>query len=287
MGNVVSVILPTYERADAALCAMAGLERQTLDDFEIVMVDDSESDSVYDALMFYLPEIKYIRSSPPRVGNFTVSRARNMGAANASGDLLVFIDQDVILAPDALERYAEAYERHGDNVVIAGLYDWLPALDFDTDDVRTRFDEIVEDAFGARTVAEWTFPRLPMPSEDGGMLGRDLRREIFDGTDNVTDGANACFGGNIGYPRKLFMELGGWDENLRGYGGEDIDLSLTARAHGARFLLWDAIWGVHRWHPIDSEQNGREIQANIEYIDRKHGDGAGRLCCGGGGQWLT
>jgi glycosyltransferase involved in cell wall biosynthesis len=269
---MISVILPAYERADAVLCALAALEKQTLDhfEFEVFVVDDSESDAIKDVSWPPTGPINlwYIRSSPPRVGSFTAGRARNIGAANARGDLLVYIDQDVMLAPDALQHYARAYERHGDNTVIVGLYHWLSRMDFGPADVRDHFLDIYECGFGELQ----RYPHLPM--DEPGIQGRDMREADFGDIDHVVDDAAlGAFSGNIGYPRKLYMALGGFDEHIRGHGGEDADLGLTARAHGAKFLLYKDIWGLHRWHSRDQKQNAAEVQANIEYIDRKHGIG--------------
>jgi glycosyltransferase involved in cell wall biosynthesis len=309
---VISVILPTYERVDAVLCALAALKNQTLQTFEIIVVDDSESNKIQTVIEEYTGEpvsfvdnidpeefgaafeavrkgssralpvivsvdetrlqivnrLRYIRSSPPRTGSFTAGRARNIGAANARGDLLVFIDQDVMLAPDALQHYINAYKRHGDEVVIVGLYHWLPRMGFALDDVRSDLLGIYLSAFGDDQKYTW------LPMDEPGIQGLDMRQEDFGNIDHVVDDAAlGAFSGNIGYPRKLFMALGGFDENIRGHGGEDADLGLTAKEHGARFLLFKDIWGLHRWHPRNQAQNAAEVQINIEYIDRKHGIG--------------
>lgn len=288
---MISVILPTYEQIDAVLCALAALDNQTLPttEFELIVVDDSRTSAVEDALFeaalfeagsqthFYNYFLRYLRSSPPRTGSFTAGRARNIGAANAHGDLLIFIDQDVMLAPDALERYAQAYAYHGDNTVIVGLYHWLPRMDFGPHNVRHSFMDIWECAFGNMQ----RFAYLPM--DEPGIQGRDMREDDFGDIDHVVDDAAlGAFSGNIGYPRKLYMDLGGFDENIRGHGGEDADLGLTAKEHGAKFLLYKDIWGLHRWHPRNQARNAVEVQVNIEYIDRKHGIGK----YGGAHKWM-
>lgn len=266
---MISVILPTYERVDAVHCCLVALENQSKRGFEIVVVDDSTSDGIE---QFFLDRsepgrqdvsIRYMRSAPPRVGSFTAGRARNIGAANARGRLLVFVDQDVMLAPDALEHYEAAYCRHRDSAVIVGLYDWLPRMEFSPLDVRTNWERIVDQ----------DFPKLPM--DEPGLQGADLRTDDFSDDINavVDDAALGAFSGNIGYPRSLFLRIGGFDEHIRGHGGEDADLGLTAKAFGAKFLLYKPIWGLHRWHTRNQAQNAREVQENIQYIDKKHGIG--------------
>lgn len=275
---MISVILPAYERLDAVKCCLAALGEQTLgkDRWELVVVDDSLSTVIereWDEYDLPCVSIKgmYLRSSPPRTGSFTAGRARNIGAANASGDLLVFVDQDIMLAPDALEHYETAYGENGDNVVIIGLFHWMRRVDFNPSHVRTAFNYIVDAGLGNDNTL---YKHLPM--DVPGLLGTDQRQSDFSTNvcTTVEDAALGCWSANIGYPRKLFMELGGFDENIRGHGGEDADLGLTAKEYGARFLQYSPIWGVHRWHGRDQEKNAREVQENIAYIDRKHGIGA-------------
>ncbi len=308
---MISVVLPAYERANAVLCALAALDNQTYRDFEVVLIDDSDSDAVERAVngavslpllasgwsgadweavrkelasgyppapimamtgewsVEYVGKVRYLRASPPRAGSFTAARARNIGAANARGDLLVFIDQDVMLAPDALQHYANAYEIHGDKTVIVGLYHWLPRMDFEPLDVKTSFLDIYQCGITGE-LQRFTHLQMDVP----GIQGRDMREKDFGDIEHwVDDAALGAFSGNIGYPRKLYLEMGGMDENIRGHGGEDADLGLTAKEHGAKFLLFKDIWGLHRWHSRDQAKNEAEVQENIAYIDLKHGTG--------------
>jgi GT2 family glycosyltransferase len=271
---IISVILPTYEEPEAVLCALEALDGQTSEEFEVILVDDSAGDVVRDAvwpLKVHFPNLLvwYIRSSPPRVGRFTASRARNIGAANARGKLLVFVDQDVLLAPECLTNYQRAYEKYGDNVVYVGLYHWMRRIEFRPDDVRLAYDELVRAGLGEN---DQRFPALPM--REPGLQGTDHRTQDFGDIDHIVDDAAlGAHSGNVAYPRKLFIELGGFDENIKLHGGEDADLGLTAKAFGAKFLLWKDLWGVHRWHDRDQALNAKEVQVNIEYIDRKHGIG--------------
>jgi len=271
---MISVILPAYERADAVLCCMAALEVQHDRDFELILVDDSSTDNVETAVKgsAFKPH-RYVRASPPRTGSFTASRARNIGVANATGRLCVFVDQDVMLAPDAISWYRAAYEMHGDNTVIVGLYHWLVNLDFDATHIQAGFfDEVVASGLGLGRPGRF----YVLPTEgDVGMLGRDIREKDFspDLGRILEDAALGCFGGNIGYPRDLYLRIGGQDEMITGHGGEDADLALTAREAGANFLLFSEIWGAHRYHERDQAKNAKEVQVNIAYIDQKHGIG--------------
>ncbi len=55
------------------------------------------------------------------------ARARNLGADRATGDVLVFVDSDVVVHDDALTRIRQAFERDGELVALFGSYDDAPA----------------------------------------------------------------------------------------------------------------------------------------------------------------
>lgn len=272
---MISVILPTYEQPENARCALEALRQQTLevDKFEVLVVDDSATDVVQKAvtpITAIVPNGYYMRASPPRVGRFTAGRARNFGAANAMGKLLVFIDQDVMLSPDALKRYWQAFDLHGSNVVYLGLYHWMRRIEFDHKDVRRDFRGVIDAGLNRTPTPAYK----PLPMDEPGILGVDFRQKDFGDIQLIVDDAAlGCMSGNIGYPRQLFIKLGGFDEAIIRHGGEDADLGLTAKEFGAQFLLWGDIWGVHIWHPRDQKQNAEDVQFNIDYIDRKHGIG--------------
>jgi glycosyltransferase involved in cell wall biosynthesis len=99
MAPLVSVIIPTYNRADLVRQAVASVKAQTFRDFEIVVVDDGGADGTYEALAVD-PELRVLRH-PARRG---VSAARNSGVSAARGEWLAFLDSDDLWLPDKLAR---------------------------------------------------------------------------------------------------------------------------------------------------------------------------------------
>ena len=99
MAPLVSVIIPTYNRADLVRQALASVKAQTYRDFEIVVVDDGGTDGTYEALSAD-PELRVLRH-PHRRG---VAAARNLGVAAARGEWLAFLDSDDLWLPDKLAR---------------------------------------------------------------------------------------------------------------------------------------------------------------------------------------
>lgn len=98
----VSVIVPTRNRPDALRRLLDSLLDTDIV-FEVVVVDDG-SQPIAAATN---PKVRLIRNEVPRL----VSASRNRGAREASGDLLLFIDDDCVVAPGAVQALAKAFER--------------------------------------------------------------------------------------------------------------------------------------------------------------------------------
>jgi glycosyltransferase involved in cell wall biosynthesis len=99
MAPLVSVIIPTYNRAGLVRQALASVKAQTYRDFEIVVVDDGGTDDTYEVLSADR-ELRVLRL-PSRRG---VSAARNTGISAARGEWLAFLDSDDLWLPDKLAR---------------------------------------------------------------------------------------------------------------------------------------------------------------------------------------
>ncbi|MBU4233654.1 MAG: glycosyltransferase family 2 protein [Proteobacteria bacterium] len=99
MAPLVSVIIPTYNRADLVRQALASVKAQTYRDFEIVVVDDGGTDGTYEVLSADR-DLRVLRH-PRRRG---VAAARNLGVAAARGEWLAFLDSDDLWLPDKLAR---------------------------------------------------------------------------------------------------------------------------------------------------------------------------------------
>lgn len=95
----VSVIIPTYNRADLIGETVESVLKQTFDDFEIIIVDDGSTDSTKKVVRGFNGPIKYIYQE-----NRGRSYARNRGFEVSSGDYVCFLDSDDLLTPRMFER---------------------------------------------------------------------------------------------------------------------------------------------------------------------------------------
>lgn len=128
-GPMLSVIVPAHRNGALLRRSLAALRASDLprDRWELIVADDASGDdtpAVADAVAD-----RVVRLPPPAGGP---ARARNRAAEWARGDLLVFIDADVCLHPDALRLFAEAFAADGAGGAaptlgaVFGTYDCAP-----------------------------------------------------------------------------------------------------------------------------------------------------------------
>ena len=108
-----SIIIPTYNRAHILGRALEAILLQTFQDFEIVIADDGSTDNTREILKPYLEDkrIKYFFQQ-----NKGVCAARNLGASNANGQYLVFLDSDDEVTENWLQDFHDVNSRDFDIV---------------------------------------------------------------------------------------------------------------------------------------------------------------------------
>ena len=102
----ISVILPTYNRAQFIKEALQSVFQQTKTPEEIIVVDDGSTDNTEQILKPYLKKVRYIKQH-----NKGVSAARNVGISQAKEEWLAFLDSDDLWKPTKLEQQADAIKK--------------------------------------------------------------------------------------------------------------------------------------------------------------------------------
>lgn len=99
----ISVVIPTFNRADTLPAAIESVRRQTYPQVELIVVDDGSTDSTPELVRSIPdPRLNYIRQ-----GNQGRCAARNRGAAVATGEFVVFLDSDDEVHPNWLQTLSE------------------------------------------------------------------------------------------------------------------------------------------------------------------------------------
>ena len=116
--NLVSVIIPTFNRTDKVIEAINSVRYQTYTDMEIIVVDDGSTDDTLEKISInYDPRIRVISQK-----NSGVSSARNFGMANARGKYIAFLDSDDLWIPSKLKKQMDLMEGNKDlGIIICGV----------------------------------------------------------------------------------------------------------------------------------------------------------------------
>ncbi len=112
----VSVVIPTYNRAQQIGRAIDSVIAQGGADCEIIVVDDGSQDATGDVIRPYGDRVRYVRQD-----NAGPSVARNRGWRMAQHDWIAFLDSDDLWKPAKLRRQMELVERTGTRVCFTDI----------------------------------------------------------------------------------------------------------------------------------------------------------------------
>ncbi len=177
----VSVVIPTHDRSKMLLGTLDSLCRQTCppDNFEVIVVADGCTDDTAQVVSSLSVPFRLVFIEQPGMGP---SFARNRGVECASGDLLLFLDDDIEAWPELLEAHLAAAGSTGPRAVIG----YLPTvLDQQQGYFRVELGRWWENMFAAM--------RVP---------GYRLRY-------------SSLLTGNFSIPSEVFRRLGGFNTALR------------------------------------------------------------------------
>ena len=110
----ISVVIPTYNRRPILEKCLLALEGQRpsgeIESYEVVVVDDGSTDGTPDWLRASSSRFPSVRLIEQRHGG--PAEGRNRGVSHARGDVIVFIDSDLVVTPTFLACHAKALSSH-------------------------------------------------------------------------------------------------------------------------------------------------------------------------------
>jgi glycosyltransferase involved in cell wall biosynthesis len=137
---LVSVIIPTYNRAPLLPRAIDSVLAQTYGNVEIVVVDDGSTDNTQSVLDGYRDKIRRIRT-----GNRGASHARNVGMRASVGRYIAFLDSDDSYYPYKLSLQVDWMERHPEigmvSSEVSGVQDDENILEYHLKQYHTIYEE--------------------------------------------------------------------------------------------------------------------------------------------------
>jgi glycosyltransferase involved in cell wall biosynthesis len=219
--KLVSVIIPTYNRHDSLLRLLDSLTNQTLaiESFEVIVIDDG---STNDPLAIYEKqypfELDYYRQE-----NQGATIARNNGAYRSRGDILVFIDDDVTISPNALQALADECNNDVKKIALGSLVSRIESPDS-------------------------IFSKLSISTSNGypNQFSTESKYTKF----------VECNTQVLAIRRKYFFELGMLQDPTGGWPNwDDVDFGYRAHNAGFQFIRVSEAQGEHWDHSLASLEN--------------------------------
>lgn len=191
-----SIIIPAYNEQNYIAQCLESIKSLRIpygESLEVIVVNNTSTDKTEEVAQVALPEAKIIKE--PEKG---LTRAYNRGAREAKGEILVFVDADMILSPDHLEKVFKEFKKDPKLVALSGPCIWKDGgvlCDF---------------------VTRFIFFFIAMPAEI-----------IFNRCLNI--GASIA-SGNSAVKKEFFNKAGGFNENI--FYGLESEFAIRIRKFG-------------------------------------------------------
>lgn len=239
-----SLIISVYKDTEALLAILRSLEKQTEQDFEVIISEDGEDEKMAALVASYKWRWPMQHLTQADEG-WRKERALNQAVVAAKSDWLVFIDGDCVLHPRFMEYHIH-YQQRG--VMLAGK---RVKLNADLSERCKREEKIAFFPYlfwrrGCRYVEEAFYCGL----------AQWLRRPV-----------KHLVGSNMSMSREDLLAINGFDENYtRPATGEDYDIEWRMMANGCTIVsLRNLAVQYHMYHP----ENWSEQSANVAYCREK------------------
>lgn len=207
--KTVSVVIPTYNRLARLQRVLKGFEEQAYpaEDFEIVVVSDGSTDGTNEFLQSFRPSFSFL---PVVQENQGPAAARNRGVEMATGNYVLFVDDDVIPEKNLIHEHMRYHDMHRNSVVIGPMltpddFDMLPWVFWE--------QSMLEKQYRAMEQGDW----LPT--------------------------ARQFYTGNASLLRSHLLESGGFDPTI--LRAEDVELAYRLANMGLSFVFNSAAVGFH------------------------------------------
>ena len=210
----VSVVIPVYGKIEFTLrCLLSISDRLPKASIEVIVIDDCSPD---DSLTL-LRQVKGIRLEE-NAANLGFLRSCNKGASIARGEFVYMLNNDTEVTDGWLDELLATFDEFSDTGLVGSKLVYP--------------DGRLQEAGGViwRDASAWNYGRMQDPSEPSYNYAREV---------------DYCSGASIMVPKKLWDQLGGFDEHYLPAYCEDSDLALKIRALGLRVLYQPASTIIH------------------------------------------
>lgn len=206
--STVSIIIPVHNGGESFRQCLSSVQSFAPPETEVVIVVDGGSDASWELAQASGAKVIQL----PEAGG--PARARNLGAKASQGDILFFIDADVTIGVNTVDRMMQTFEQNPTLAALIGSYDDAPGAPNFLSQYKNLFHHYTHQMGCEEASTFW------------GACGA-IRRDVF-------------------------LAMGGFDESYRYPSVEDIELGYRLKQAGYQIQLCKTVQVKHlkRWEPI-------------------------------------
>ncbi len=200
---LISVIIPVHNGGESLAHCLAAVSASDYSRYECLVVDDGSTDDSAEVAGRFATRVIELAHGP-----FGPAYARNRGAESARGDILLFIDADVMIRPDTLTKVLKRFDDRPHLAAVFGSYDDAPT----GTGFLTQYKNLVHHCVHQQ--------------------GREQASTFWSGCGAIQ--------------RSVFLQMDGFDEKRYTRPSiEDIDLGYRLRANGYSIMLDKEVQVTH------------------------------------------
>jgi glycosyltransferase involved in cell wall biosynthesis len=252
----VSVIIPTYNRADLVGETIQSALDQTYSDYEVIVLDDGSTDNTAEVVAQFGERVNYVYQD-----NVGETGARNAGIAVAQGELLSFLDSDDCMLPNNLEDLVALLDARPEVGVAYGWYYWM---DQDGQPVQMEYPKIAGAGFAEHVSPVSPWPGVSLPPSGPTLEGQIFSRLILEETMLI---------GSTLIRRECVDAVGGFDPDIAYQGHWDFYLRVASAGYAYACCKRPVV--LIRLHPNSRGKNiDGMLASRIDVLDRLFADPA-------------
>jgi glycosyltransferase involved in cell wall biosynthesis/GR25 family glycosyltransferase involved in LPS biosynthesis len=253
----VSVVISGYGRPDLLRNTLASLCCQDYprELVQVIVVDDGGDNDDYEQAFFDFDKRLELYLCRQKRDGYGASRARNLGARLATGDVLVFLDSDILL-PETFVSELMSLHHVSDDVSVLGLRRFVAASRID---LEAMLAGVLRLGATDRCPSRSAQPRVDL---DGDGSAVDWRLADIEATDWLKQSRNPFhyFGAGVSSVAKSrHVAIGGYDECFKEWGGGDEEFAYRLWSRGQYFVPLKDCFCIHQDDSVAPQDRHRRL----------------------------
>lgn len=239
----ISVIVTLYNRLEYARNMILSLINQTLMIDELIFADDGSKEDVADIIKDLIDKCPFeIKCVYQEDIGFRLARSRNNGARAATGEFLIFLDQDVIMPDDFIEKVF--FARNEKRIVSVRGY-------LTSEKEKYEIQKMINKKYNYQNIYSYVYNKKSDKFFKN-IIRKDILYRFLYKIKFRTRGTKMV-GLMFALYKKDYIAINGFDDNYKGWGKEDDDFCNRFYKYGGEvYPLKLKEYLLHMYHPFSS-----------------------------------